>query len=189
MNAPHDDWVAFYMGVGYDGSGRHPTHYYMASRTAWGRNHDMIQWAFPLNVPSQFNPNAPLLDLEQLKQDPFLKELKLTQLCMLYFYLGSVGIGIHRTLDTALGDLVETDGVIYTFFPFALDNGMSYQTFTEENHQHLRMTRVLTSLRLFGHNYIALQLGEFLLQLAEENPQMINNTTREFWLKAMRGPL
>ncbi|MFN3593440.1 MAG: opioid growth factor receptor-related protein [Thiobacillaceae bacterium] len=69
--------IAFYRGSGRDAAGRS-----LAQILAWDderleRVHDYIQWLFPLDAPSAFNPLAPVLspaDIAAFRVDPQLRE-------------------------------------------------------------------------------------------------------------------
>ena len=63
----------FYSGEGPDGAGRN-----IEEILSWGPDrlesvHNYIQWLFPLDEPSNFNPNAPILtqeDVEVFRSNP-----------------------------------------------------------------------------------------------------------------------
>lgn len=177
MNATHEQAVAFYLGTGTDNVGRKISDKCWCTDADWHWNHDMIQWAFPLAVPSNYNPHAPLIDpakLQQMKDgDSFYYEcLKDKQIVFLLFYLRSVGIKMVWK-EYELKFSLEPDG---------------YDV-SERSHQHLRITRVITSLRLFGNEEVASVLFRFMLLLSQLYPERINNTTVEFWTKAATEPL
>ncbi len=110
---------------------------------SWDHNkledvHDYIQWLFPLRKRSNFNPDAPVLDDEQIAdfrnseelQSRLLKSFKL----MLDFY------GLRCDDANGLVKISKSED-------FAI---RSRNWLTHGNHNYLRITRILTSLRLLG---------------------------------------
>ena len=64
--------VSFYEGKGTDGSGRLFEFVLSQDDDWWESTHDFIQWVFPLNERSLYNPEAPLItgaDVEAFKTD------------------------------------------------------------------------------------------------------------------------
>src|SRR5947209_6185945 len=62
MNAERSPLVAFCEGTGTDGAGRTLAAVQSLSLEQLEREHDYIQWLFPLRERSTFNPAAPVLD-------------------------------------------------------------------------------------------------------------------------------
>ena len=87
--------------------------------------HDFIQWIFPLNEASSYNPDAPVLSIEDIKEFRNSPELQ------------------FRVLVSA-----------HTFMRFLYSTVNNWCT--EANHNHLRITRMLKSLRLLGLELVAL---------------------------------
>jgi hypothetical protein len=125
--------VRFFSGGG-DDAGR--TH---AAILAWDdvrleQVHDYIQWLFPLPERSGANPSAPLLDPESIaaiSADPSMQaRLRAGFVRMVAFY----------GFEQRQGELIEGAG-----FAQAAENWMS-----PGNHNHLRITRMLRSLRVLG---------------------------------------
>jgi len=131
--------------------------------------HDFIQWLFPLKTPSAFNPDAPLLtpqDIRDFHSSPQLQSNLLKSLdLMLHFY------GLTRT-DTSIARAPN--------FPIRSKNWL-----TPNNHNHLRLTRILTCLSLCGLQPHAASLLQTLLEIAKENPRAITPTTLNFWRNAL----
>jgi len=127
--------VRFYDGQEPDDRGR-----YLSEIQAWPDErieavHDFIQWMFPLAERSGANPAAPILDddtIRQFRSRPELRDrLKVSFLRMLRFY------GL-RYNSAATVERAEN-------FPERSRNWLS-----PWNHNHLRITRILKSLRILG---------------------------------------
>lgn len=162
--------IKFYTARGCDNHGRGIADYLYMTASEWDHTHDVIQWAFPTHVASAYNPNAPLIAPGELKGFYDLKSLQAIQFSLLYFYLRSIGI--------------KYDEASKGFY--LLDGGYN---FDQTSHQHLRITRVITSLRLFQQEELASKFGAFMLQLASQHPERINNTTVEYWKGALTEKL
>jgi hypothetical protein len=131
-------WLSDFYSGAVDDRGRT-----LAEILAWPdseleRVHNFIQWLFPLRETSGANPSAPVLDdvtIERFRKSPELQNrLRESFLRMLRFY------GL-RLESTAQGPRV-----------------VDAQNFAERarewvqagNHNHLRISRILKSLRLLG---------------------------------------
>ena len=95
---------------------------------------DYIQWLFPTKQASQFNPNAPLLndqDIAEFAKDKKLRDKLLASFdLMLNFYgFGRDGLSIFHSDDW---DTKSTNWI------------------KPGNHNFLRITRILMSLSLLG---------------------------------------
>lgn len=90
-------------------------------------DHEFIQWLFPTTTPSDFNPNAPVINIQELRQH---RDFKIAQEKMLLsFKLITCHWGIDGT------EVVDT------------------KKFTRLNgHNGLRLSRVLQSLIYHGLN-------------------------------------
>jgi hypothetical protein len=101
------------------------------------RTHDYIQWMFPLAEPSGFNVDAPILDagaISRFQSEPSLRgHLQTSLIRMLSFY----GLEIHGTIPLSV-----------TRAPNFAERAENW--LTPSNHNHLRITRILKSLKLLG---------------------------------------
>jgi hypothetical protein len=148
--------LSFYLDVGSDSEGR-----YLQDILAWedydqwDRSHDFIQWVFPLPEPSQFNPDAPLLDEET--QQMFRN---------------------HRVIQSNVTKA-------YAFAQrFLLSDG-GYPWLRPRDHNHLRITRILRFFNLVGQESKAMHIYEAVLELASFIPGVVSELTLEFWQNAM----
>ena len=139
--------------------------------------HDYIQWIFPLPEQSGANPWAPVLDVETIaaiRRDAAMQgRLRAGFLRMLAFY----------------GFALEADAVVAgPRFAAAARNWLR-----AGNHNHLRLTRILRSLRVLGLEQEAAALWGALRGLYErENAagrRTITPETFAFWRKAATAPL
>jgi hypothetical protein len=165
----------FYSGIAPDNRGR-----YLREIQAWPDNeletvHDYIQWLFPLDQPSGFNINAPLLDadsIRQFSQDANLrKNLRISLDRMLAFY------GLAMQTSDPL-KVIRADNFS--------DRALNW--LTPSNHNHLRITRILCSLHLLGLDpeakaFLACLTEIFLEELSDHAP-IISDKTFAFWQSA-----
>lgn len=134
MSAP-SPLVRFYAGAGPDGHGRKIAEIWAWDDAALERVHDYIQWLFPLPEPSRFNDGAPLLTAADIAAFAAQAELR-------------------DNLRRSLGRLLA-------FYGFALGPGprvtqaadfaaRAADWLTPQNHNFLRLTRILRALSLLG---------------------------------------
>jgi hypothetical protein len=163
--------INFYRGEGTDSEGRR-----LDDILAWGDNqleavHDFIQWLFPLHEPSRFNPDAPLLtaeDITAFRSDATLQA------------------NLHRSFErilsflgmqmTASGEVVDGPN----FARRALD------VWNYQNHNWLRVTRILRSLHLLGLDIEAQALYRRLEDFHSWRRFPIDDDTFRYWTSAVR---
>jgi hypothetical protein len=161
--------VEFYRGKGEDAEGRKLADVWAFSDDEMESNHDFIQWIFPLQQPSRFNPQAPILsdrDIADFREDPTLRE------------------NLKRSFDRFLAflGLEKKEGRVVP----ATDFEAKRQIFLAPDHNWLRITRALTSLRLLGLPEQSEALYEGLLDLMKDGKAQITAETRRFWKEAAR---
>jgi Opioid growth factor receptor (OGFr) conserved region len=159
--------VAFFEGAAPDDRGRSFEDVLRFDDEAIEATHDFIQWLFPLRERSGANPSAPRLDEEAVEAFTSRPELRETQ---------------RRALDRMLrfyGLRRDGDGIV----PSASFVERS-QWLTPGNHNHLRLTRMLTSLRTLGSERESAALLECLLVIAASQPHAISETTLRYWRSA-----
>lgn len=136
--------------------------------------HDYIQWLFPLPERSGANPSAPTLDeatIAVFRSTPVMRDrLRQAFLRMLRFY------GLAWTDGT--GPNVSRAG------NFAI---LSHNWLSPMNHNHLRLTRILRSLRLLGLEAESQALFRALDAIHQEFPGRITERTFEYWRDAAGG--
>lgn len=129
--------------------------------------HDFIQWMFPLDEPSAFNAEAPLVseaDREAFRADPRLQKSMRRSLAV---FLGFLGLAIAE------------DGRIIRGGNF----GRRSSIWNHRNHNWLRITRVLKSLRLLGLEDEARALWRCLKDL-HETDGLISEDSFAYWRHA-----
>jgi hypothetical protein len=128
----------------------------------WELQHDFIQFLFATDEPSMFNPDAPVLDaatIARFRADPLLRHR------------------LRRSFDRWL----MFCGVVRIESGLAFDNP-NPRVWGRQNHNWLRITRVLRSLNLLGLPDEA----QALFVLLNTNPARIDPTTWRYWERAAR---
>lgn len=135
--------------------------------------HDYIQWLFPLVEKSAFNAEAPILDERQIEAFKTHEELRQNLIHsfkrMLLFY------GFQC-------DVSEAKIQIYRSPQYAEKSKNWLHSY---NHNYLRITRILKSLRLLGLEEYALAFFEALKALYAEEKQKIGERTYHYWSSAV----
>lgn len=137
--------VEFFSGIPND-DGLTPAWVLNASDMELERRHDWVQWAFPLAVPSQFNPDAPLVSAEIMRSLP--DPARTMFFDMMTRYVRFLASTRHWRRP---GD-----------------------------HNHLRITRLLTALRLAGMDQRAEEIYRFVC--LKGCPAI---ETRRYWAEVM----
>jgi hypothetical protein len=156
--------IEFHRGKANDPQGRSLLDYWSFSDVQMESRHDFIQWMFPLEEPSRYNPTAPVLtfaDRKAFEDDPTLRDHLLRSFDRFLAFLG-----LERN-----GDRVVP----------APDFEAKRWRFAEPNHNWLRITRVLNSLRLLGLPAQAEAFHQGLEDLIEQGKARISEDTREYW--------
>lgn len=158
--------VAVYLG-GVDHVGRSLDEILGMSPIQLERVHDFIQVIFPTSEPSKYSVNAPTVSeatLSALNADPALMQ--------------TVQQGLVRSLDVMLGFYGlqrRENGSVSLVAPLTADVAWV----REGNHNTLRLTRIISSLRLFGGGVLADFLKEFLLTTLTEE-----HSSAKYWKAA-----
>jgi Opioid growth factor receptor (OGFr) conserved region len=166
--------LAFYRG-GLDDRGRT-----LDEILAWDLpqlewTHDYIQWMFPLPERSGANPAAPVLspqDIAAFRNTPALQAAMLRSLdVMLRFY------GLERRLTDPPMVARRAD--------FATRAG---EWLTPGNHNFLRLTRIIRSLRAAGLAAHAGALFSALADIYRERGPVVGTHTFAHWQRALEDP-
>ena len=160
--------VRFYRGDAPDARGRT-----LEDILAWDDGqleavHDYIQWLFPLDEPSRFNRDAPLLtaaDRLAFRQPTVAGNLRRALDRMLAFY------GFARDRSAANPRIVRS----------AQWKERSPEWLHAGNHNLLRLTRMIRSLALLGEVDLATALYAALRQECEGR---VSAVTIEYWKEA-----
>ena len=171
--------IDFYNGSGTDHKGRSWAEIVSQTDEWLEKTHDYIQILFPLEEPSKYNVHAPVLTNEDIlafqEKDSLLgKRLKTSFFVMMMFY----------------GFELYSGGTFSKYeIKFIKDRGSfkerSKVWISRDNHNYMRITRILRSLCLLGLRPYAEAFMECLLDLKKEFDFDIPNTTVEFWMEAI----
>ncbi|MBD2075991.1 hypothetical protein H6F86_19385 [Phormidium sp. FACHB-592] len=165
--------VNFYLGQSPDTEGRK-----IESIWAWDdmwleHEHTYIQWLFPLTEKSRFNPDAPVLtkvDIETFNASDDLKNRLLKSFKhLLRFY------GLQYAEDNGAISVTTAET-----FPARRENWLNWG-----NHNHLRITRILTSLRLLGLDAYAQAFFQCLTQIYKTTSDAIDSRSYAYWKDAV----
>lgn len=181
------DAINFLLGNGTDGNGRTIQDYFKFSKERWEECHDHIQWAFPTDIPSAFNANAPIVDREELTNwlidasaayyDDVSHDYRI--LCnnlsnLLKRYYDSIGFKIYYNGGSSVKEPVDTS------FNNIFDG--------PDNHNFRRLTRVIRCMYLFDNFGCVHLLKHYLfthgLQAAARHSCLIHPETVWHWYNA-----
>lgn len=162
--------VQFYSGEGSDHIGRSLETILSYTDENLEMMHDYIQWLFPLEKLSPVNPSAPAVGRDtqiEFRNNTSLRS-NLCRACrrMLRFY------GLSCTVAAFPSQRIRPD----RDFVVKSRNWM-----TPFNHNHLRLTRILKSLRLLGLASCSGSLLQCLEELAMSHPNQISPETIDYW--------
>jgi hypothetical protein len=164
----------YYAGAGRDGAGRTLAQTLALSPQEKETRHDFIQWLFPLDQPSRFNPGAPLLrpdDVEAFRTRPELRARLLESLdAMLAFY------ALRR--DPQRGEIL----------PAREDWPSGVHWLGPGDHNHLRLSRMVQSLALLGEEEWGSALRDRLVRIAAEHPDRVSPATTRVWNGLLAPP-
>lgn len=162
--------VEFYEGHGTDAAGRK-----LNDILAWDDEmlevvHDYIQWLFPLRDGSQINPQAPRLDSAQMAE--FFKRRELRTRVHVAFSRMLAFYGLRHDMDG-------------TVKPSPTWPTRSANWLTPYNHNFMRITRILTSLRLLGLDAEAKAFFAALDDIAKGPYRDVIGSSYEHWKQAV----
>lgn len=144
--------LAFLQGEGVDGRGRTLFEVLAFDDAALERNHDFIQWLFPLAEPSAAVPDAPVLDKAEAAA---IRDSSLAQ-CALAAATDRMEVFYRRT----------------------------DQWLRPHDHNHLRITRIIRSLRLLRGDAEADAFRAAVLSMVETARAPVSARSRGYWTTA-----
>lgn len=137
--------------------------------------HDYIQWLFPLSVQSRYNPNAPLLTLEDML---YMANNEQCQCNLIW--------SVDLMLDFYGGVMLNVDDERkYDVFNSRKYNTKAQTWQRPNNHNHLRLTRMMESLTQLGQPHAAVAIGRWLESIIRIYPYRFTQDTAVFWGKAI----
>lgn len=167
--------VAFYRGRAADRKGRT-----FDEIVAWDDDrlegvHDWVQWLFPTREPSMYHADAPVLvdeDVAAFRADAGLRACQIVAFRRVLRFLGFAG-----TVEAGR-PRIDPDPAIW-------DERKPEWLFPDD-HNHLRISRVLASLAILGSPEHARAFHEALERLCstEEGRRNVTPRTRAFWAGA-----
>jgi hypothetical protein len=160
--------IQFYLGEIPNSSGRTISEILNFTHQQQEAIHDYIQWLFPLQEPSAFNPQAPVLspqDIQTFRGSEVLRKQLLEALQkMLAFY----GLEIQGSRIVRSAAWEQSKGWL-----------------TPHNHNYLRITRILTCLGLLGLEDYARAFFVALQGVYQDYGGRIGPETWGFWAGAV----
>ena len=168
-----DKLLTFYAGTGWDDRGRTFDDVLRFTHVELEDVHDYIQWVFPLFQRSGANPAAPVLDdrtAEAFRRDQSLRRQ------------------MRRIFDVMLGfyglEMVVANGAI------RVNQNASFQErravwLTRNNHNFLRLTRILKCLSILHASDLSRALLACLLEIDAQYPAVISTHTIRYWRDAV----
>ena len=162
-----DRIVSFYALKGTDHRGRTLEEMWAWDDDTLEHLHDYIQWMFPTERASAFNAHAPLVTAatrQAFATDPALRE----------------------NLSHSFDRILAFYGFGWDAAHVAVVTGPTFHLrervwLTPGNHNHLRITRILDSLRLLSMPDLAVAFFAALEDVYARHPAAISGTTYEFW--------
>ena len=167
-----DDIVDFYRGSGTDHRGRTIDQLWTFDQDELEGVHDFIQWLFPTDRPSAFNPWAPVLTAESILGLGALPDLHPRMERSLDLMLAFYGLQRHR------------DGPSPVIEPAPTLQARGPRWWGAGNHNHLRLTRIIASLGLLGLVDEAVALERALQGIRTEHQTGISAETARYWADA-----
>ncbi|MHB1425359.1 MAG: opioid growth factor receptor-related protein [Gemmataceae bacterium] len=164
--------IDFYRGQSTDSEGRLLPDIWSWNDARWEEVHDFIQWLFPLVEPSRFNADAPLLTPKDIAAFPSEELLR-----------ANLRKSFERVL-TFLGLSLAEDGAVVEGPNFSARVG---EVWSFPNHNWLRITRILRSLRLLGLRTEAEALYRRLEIFFHSKRFPIPSDTFRYWTEAVKG--
>lgn len=143
--------------------------------------HDYIQWMFPLDTPSQANPSAPTLtedDRRTFIWDDMLRDrVQMSLGVMLRFF------GLERVVVPPAEGHRDSKVVVLRGHDFERRRAV---WLWPDHHNHRRLSRILRSLTILGHERDARALFACLDDIARtEGRDAVTFETREHWRRAV----
>lgn len=147
----------FYEGIGKDCEDRSLWYILGQNDSYLEFSHDLIQWLFPLKESSNFNPDAPIItdeDVQLFHSNPKLQENLRHALARFKLFLGMNDGNFNRSI------------------------------FEFPNHNWLRITRCLKSLKLLG---LGKEADEFFRELTKIHQQgYVSENSYSYWVEAVK---
>ena len=126
--------------------------------------HKYIQYLFPLPIKSKYNPDAPVID--QIFINEAINNLE-----------------IRKNIIKSFLRMLDFYGYSYSVKPFdIIDKGETKQWLTKQNHNYLRITRILKFLMLVKMEFLAYKFVEQLCKLKDK----FDEDSFKYWIKTIK---
>lgn len=135
--------------------------------------HDYVQWLFPLKTRSRYNSSAPTLDEATIKAFRTSENLKKCLIRSLQVMLKFYGFQLQEMSGTSV-TVTKSDE-----YEKKKSNWLS-----SGNHNFLRITRIITSLRILGLKGYSDAFFRCLDQVYREHRNTIGTETYRYWKTA-----
>ena len=188
--------VSWYSGASVSGRVFGP----LADFWSWDDNdlefkHDYIQFVFPIMEASMFNSNAPVVTVDIAQElrtnlQCILNMKKSLNRMLLFYGFEAVPIdvgSVNNVSDSFISCALSESSANCDFAPFTRSVNFK-QRFANwgnpGNHNHLRLTRIMRSLRIFGLYELSERLYSTLLVCVKQHPTMVHASTLPYWKDA-----
>lgn len=165
--------ILFYSDLSADDRGRKIHEIWQWNYAKLEYTHDYIQWLFPLIAQSRFNRDAPTLTPEVIQTFRTSDELKQNLLKSLVLMLGFYGLKLLSN-DLNKIEIIKNDNY----------SERKREWINPSNHNYLRLTRILTCLKLLGLERYSQALFNCLSQIYQEEQSAIGSETYNYWKNA-----
>lgn len=147
---------------------------------AWlERSHDYIQVIFPLPEGSPFNPGAPIITAEIFSAFRHRDELRRSLFRSFTRILSFYGFDVQPCDGAPRREIVRSHDYVKQFRNWV----------TRIDHNHLRITRIIRSLRVLGLEDEAAMFFEALKDVDRDFPGKIGARSFMYWRRAVQRPL
>lgn len=170
--------IAFMNGTGEDDKQRNCGDYWFFNVNEWESCHDHVQWAFPSDIPSDFNSNAPVVNMREYVAG-LRGEGRRNQSDLIKHYLISIGLADGYCCD----NIELRDTKAFERLRFLL---------TPNNHNYRRLTRLLNLLFYFDSEWGDELIDKLVWLAAFANavrPGCVSDETVLYWRIANAGKL
>jgi hypothetical protein len=165
----------------YSGKLKHPKGFSISDVLGWDYGklefeHTYIQWLFPLPERSKAEPDSPILSNGEIKRFAEGEDLRNTLRRSFEMLLGFYGFSLRYIQDAPRLPLVK---------PSEEFTERAKRWLSANNHNYLRITRILRSLTLLG---LAAEAKEFFAALQRvylTNTEKIGSYTYNYWRNAV----
>ena len=148
--------LEFLSAEGNDPNGRHIANFVAANDDELENTHELFQWVFPLQEPSKATPNSPILSKEDLDI-------------------------IHGNREINREVTISLNHACNRYLRF-LESRRSW--LTHHDHNHLRITRIIKSLRLIMGDRWAERFKMQALEIAGKDISDVGEIAKQHWSDA-----